>query len=512
MIFVPILSDSRGDPERPSGEVGTVGTGYPVGNDLILTARHVLEPENRDPEKPILVRWEHPKECDWMKLSEESIEWRSPDTLDAALIRCTRPANVYSQSGLLSNDMPMQDTRWSSQGFPKASELNSVRPSRSFGGKVHSMAHRAFKFEIEEDSPPQKIEDWKGVSGMPVVVNGMICGVVNTAQPNYADNKRLEATPTWRLLEDPEFRNKIGYDEQRERVEKVKGKLVELLARSALAMETLVKQLGCAPSVTGFGSQKLADYLADSLFGQDIHLVIENLARTHQELRKIDGEDSAKAAESVSQAAQLIVPAICQPGHVASVKFGQSMELVCLPVCTKTLAEIVMAGVDGRQGQFHDREDENDFPGGKMCLGWKPEGGWQVEGEDVGLSQQEYLERKFDPSKHTEIIQSVDDCLQRQFPRRGVFQGRTAEERRRLTANLLAQNARYNRITYYVVFPVPPERTRKDQLDAVVTTLKACYPSITFLGLDGSADQEEQEQSLLYFFCQMLPLKKQTHS
>ncbi len=36
---------------------GVYGTGVPVQNGLILTARHVVKPDNRDLTKPIRIRW-----------------------------------------------------------------------------------------------------------------------------------------------------------------------------------------------------------------------------------------------------------------------------------------------------------------------------------------------------------------------------------------------------------------------------------------------------------------------
>jgi hypothetical protein len=59
-IFVPTT-----DPEGK----GSVGTGYPVARERILTARHVVFHENRDDSKPIEARWYH--------LDESQREWRT---------------------------------------------------------------------------------------------------------------------------------------------------------------------------------------------------------------------------------------------------------------------------------------------------------------------------------------------------------------------------------------------------------------------------------------------------
>ena len=61
-------------PTREKG-VGNTGTGYPVGRDLVLTARHVVEPPDRDPKSPIQILWyDYPNagpDDGWYRLAEQ---------------------------------------------------------------------------------------------------------------------------------------------------------------------------------------------------------------------------------------------------------------------------------------------------------------------------------------------------------------------------------------------------------------------------------------------------------
>ena len=52
-LIVAIFAPTTGVGKMP----GCVGTGYPITDDLILTARHVVEPANRNRQEPIRVRW-----------------------------------------------------------------------------------------------------------------------------------------------------------------------------------------------------------------------------------------------------------------------------------------------------------------------------------------------------------------------------------------------------------------------------------------------------------------------
>jgi hypothetical protein len=86
-------------PTTTGKNTGVVGTGYPVGEDLILTSRHVVEPENRNPRVPIRIRWFYDKPTSgeapgWVQIEKADLVWIGEGNLDAALIRCRRPESL----------------------------------------------------------------------------------------------------------------------------------------------------------------------------------------------------------------------------------------------------------------------------------------------------------------------------------------------------------------------------------------------------------------------------------
>jgi len=75
---------------------GIFGTGYPVTEDLILTSGHVVAPENPNTPARIEVKWFYDQPADkkspaWTKAD---LVWTGAGDLDAALIRCPRPAHL----------------------------------------------------------------------------------------------------------------------------------------------------------------------------------------------------------------------------------------------------------------------------------------------------------------------------------------------------------------------------------------------------------------------------------
>ena len=133
-VFVPTFDDGRRDGR---GEVGEVATGYPVGEDLILTARHVLEPEDRDPRYAIAVRWHRYPDAGpdrgWFPIHDQDVVWKGEGSLDAAIIRGPRPPELHGK-GIVSCKMPRAHTTWLGAAFrgPASSKACAIRcPSKA---------------------------------------------------------------------------------------------------------------------------------------------------------------------------------------------------------------------------------------------------------------------------------------------------------------------------------------------------------------------------------------------
>lgn len=134
-VFVPTTNE-RGDDFK--GEIGECATGYPVGRNLILTARHVLHPQlpnPRDFRYPVAIGWHDFRS----NIADDDIVWEGQDELDVALIRCCRPPGVVGW-GIVSRDQPRDKVQWISKGFAGTAKCDQSRHPSRFSGEVCSQA------------------------------------------------------------------------------------------------------------------------------------------------------------------------------------------------------------------------------------------------------------------------------------------------------------------------------------------------------------------------------------
>ncbi|MFM8442234.1 MAG: serine protease [Methylococcus sp.] len=200
-LFVPTT-----DPEGK----GSIGTGYSVDKDRILTARHVVLPKNRDTSKPIEIRWYHLDEPRRGWRPCRKILWDSSQE-DVAVIECPFP-NDITRFAELDDRQPETGNRWESEGFARAGKReDNSSPPVGLKGESYSMGGHGV-FELGVDDPAIKPDLWQGASGSPVFVDGKIQGVIITTPTNFPAN-RFAAAPMWRLLKDSDFRQAVNFQQ-----------------------------------------------------------------------------------------------------------------------------------------------------------------------------------------------------------------------------------------------------------------------------------------------------------
>jgi hypothetical protein len=503
-VFVP-TTDASGTDYK--GLEGFIATGYPVAPDLILTARHLFHPDPptcRDQRYPVKVRWhyyrQHP-EADkhgWIPLADDAMVWPGTPELDAVLVRCQRPQGVVGW-GVISEEAPTDDMNWVSEGFPRASVYDVLRNPSSFGGACFSKAPGEQYFELSALAPPEDEEDWRGASGMPIFVGRRLLGVAQRV-PRKFGAERLHATPCRKLLANSQFRAALGFDDRQALVSKVRRRLAERLTPASVV--SLAQAFDVEAELAGLEAAQQADTLAQRLLDSDIRFALGALRKAHRELAEEKGQEVAGALVEV---ALLVVPTLFDQGVIHHAKAAQDMTLVPLPAGTRTVAEIVMAGVDGRAAHFRARESEDHQPEGDLSLPLHPEPGI---GGDASIALAGHLKRKLDPGAEAirQLRTSIDDYLLGTFarPEPGA-PVRERAERILLSADLLEDRRRDTGQTFYMVFYLPNDATERQSMETLVHELKRDYKAIAFLGLDPAFRQERADRKLVDPLCRMLP-------
>ncbi len=492
VIFTPLKGAAGGDKGAPRG---VFGTGYPVSENLILTSRYVVEPKNRNLRAKIRVRWFYDKPADgkpsrWTSIEKDDLIWTGKGDLDAALIRCQRPASLRRYAlGRLVERRPRDGERWESAGFARANRLEDIREPGDFGGTLRTMAEGDPFFEVLEDAKPVAEDKWSGVSGMPVFVGSEILGVVKHVSRNY-DHKKLEAVPTWRLLQDEDFKKHLGLGKEAQlRLELARKRLLRLLERSEEATRDLAAALDPKR-----GSDRIVDcrtWLVETLLDETPSLErLFEIALDVQDRRR-EARDIA-GARVVADLMLTILPAIQNAAVVAKVHQENADASVCpiaLPTKLKTLAEIIMAGVDQRAAQLRSPKTKLVFPEGEASLPEPPESGRDADG------------KQFSRDWHTHLIDTFANDLE-QFS--GAFQAYLKE--RFIQSDLRSPDAcipeqelldyvgRELRLqaeakekkTYYFIAQIPVDQKARKARETVLADLKAKFPPIAFLRLAGT--------------------------
>lgn len=445
---------------------------------------------------------------------DEDIVWPNQDDLDAVLIRCSLLADPVVP-GIVSHDRPLVRMKWTSEGFPGATRYMERQSTNSFSGNACSKAPDESYFELIVEAGPEEKDDWRGISGMPVFVGRKIVGIVRSVPPNFKAGN-LGATPTWKLLDDKVFHETI-FGERHPPAKKAKDKLIKVLKRSSSVVEALIDQgqINIGNAMIDLDGERRIERFAESLLlpEKDCRAVIDALYQAYHSLREEDdesGAQSTKAVEAFVNAAHLIVPAIYDYGVIRWTRHQQDISLVPLPVHLKTSAEIIMAGVDGREIHLHHRKSEKDYPEGKLSLPQIPECSIDPENAIAREAQQNHLDRKYNPTAKVEVSRHrLDTYLESKYyqPQSGAPK-RTPDERIKLTAGALDRIRRLTGQTLYMLFYLPQDVEAQQAIRSLVQDLKKDYPAIMFLGLDPTVEQEERDQDLLYPFCCMLPVKE----
>ncbi len=347
-------------PHQGTSGKGSVATGYPVAHGLVLTVRHVLTGKDRDLEKPIEISWYHQKgEAGEPRLAA-GVAWQGEGALDAALIRCPFP-NEVPGVGQLSGDKEFNTgTKWESEGFPRIGMRGGVsREAIPMMGEIFSAADSQTHLQLGHSYGTDLPEDWKGISGGPVFVGGVIVGVLALASERFKGN-RLKAVRCKKLLEDKKFKRLVSEEERKAFIKQARNEIAATLKDAKAAYECLVDELNA--EIPRSQKEHEHEYIASLLIEQG-RKSLEIAKRVHDAQRKKKDETGIEALRITIK---WLAPLVMDLGSVlAGNKLDPTDKVQSPPVATETGLEIAMAAWDGRAMNFHPPVKGAIYPVGK---------------------------------------------------------------------------------------------------------------------------------------------------
>ena len=465
-----------------------IGTGYPVGMNLILTSRHVVQPEKRDSRRQIKVFWycRHDR-AEPEAVDLDSIVWLGTDSIDAALDRCRRPEGADRGWGFLSNDHVPTGAPWSGAGFATAAKVNGVRKREPFAGMVIGPGDpRDMSLVISATTYPETTDGWSGASGMPVFIDRGIVGVLKGGLHDFNPNA-LHITPVRDMLANSEFRALIGYDDQAGRRVEARDKLIATIGTELAAFKGVGRKLGM-PATWGLEVDQSVETLVDHLLKtplEDALAALRQAQKDHRTARILD-------------VTQILTPMLYDYAVVEGIRsqwVGAEAIPIMVPAHLGTVAEIIMAGADGRETCFHPPKNDSQFPEGVWSLPHVPEGGIDPGRTAAADAFRQHLAAKFVPEKSAAWRDSLLNYLSSSFyePDRGAAippEGTL----KAIICDRLESEREETGATFYLLFRLPADEEERQGMRVMIEAIQRDFPPIVCLILNDDPERQRSER------------------
>jgi len=259
----------------------TIGTGYPITKDLVLTARHVVLFEGRDPNVPISIEWPDLKDNTGKLCSSivsEIIEFG--EQYDIALLKCDIPPKAHNSLPYLTQQFPKAHEKWESLGYPRIGKDEGVRNKVSVLGKFHP-SDNTHQIQLTSESDAIEKEGWCGISGAPVFNGNTLYAVISKTPTERKECFTAVLIP-WLINNLPTFSSAIGFSEKKALPPSLSIN-VDHLPRPTTALIDRTTKLKQLTKTFTNPNKKLAIIVADGGIGKS--------ALTDEWLRKIEKEN-----------------------------------------------------------------------------------------------------------------------------------------------------------------------------------------------------------------------------
>lgn len=483
-----------------------IGTAYPIGKGIVITARHVLYPEQVEHGAMPKLIWKKSDEEEPYHQSVASKIIFEDERFDIALLACEVPKTVENKV-ILSSRFPDSDEGWESFGFPKGGKKAGERIKKPAKGQCFSPDHDSYIQELKSDGNADDFTLWKGMSGAPVFSNKtkMLIGIlirtpdrykVNPEKPEseYKDtfNNRLIAASIPYLLKNgkcPAFKEAINIESDEGAYKKIEKTLRESLG---LAQSAVWKEIAKNETNLAENAQDIVAYL--------VNLSIPDLIDLFDDAQQQNTETSTR--QQLASLLKLLLPTLYDPACVAQLSDTHTKDstvVIELPYSTAVSAEILMSGVDGRELDLIFRKissinsDLVAYPG---CyrLALPAEKGATSPQQLFEDMEDDLIKRILGDDDIDSIEIDIDEYLYQNIPQHSN-QSRTREEKQKAVQRELQRRKKRgrNKASYYWIV-MTNDQHKAHRWNEVANILKKRYPEIRLLCLNNDFDQEEDEK------------------
>lgn len=397
-LYVQLFSPTTADR-------GHIGTAYPVAENVLLTAAHVIR--SRETGKlhcsadKIQARWWKRKDEDPQLCLE--VLWDGTDTgFDAMLLSCPFPDEFKNEWSALESRKPAPNEDFYTQGFARVEKRKDAREIKTIQGSTCELTLHTKHFDVNvHTGGPAESAGWKGASGSPVFVGDQIVGVIGSVPDAYAA-KVLRCIPIFELLDIPEFRaNVYDHDGQiKAGRQQLKTRAIQELEHSATVLAAIAKN---AELPAGTSATECVEALSKRRSGK----VLDVCIKAKQQLNAQPGN------EIVSAFCLCMLPITfrftCQEMAALRKKMaGMSSAMLSLPVDDEeVIFEVYMAGASAREMR------QPRFDGRK----WRPDEELMASEPDSGPIRPEgfshHVQEKIVPGRGRPTSRSKSKVIQR---------------------------------------------------------------------------------------------------